>query len=77
MASLWIWTRCQWRRRLGGALAVTVLFAVALAVVLTAAAGARRWTPTMWSNAPPTPIITGTPRSALWRAIHRSWAGAP
>ena len=42
MASLWIWTRCQWRRRLGGALAVTVLFAVALAVVLTAAAGARR-----------------------------------
>lgn len=42
MSALWIWTRCQWRRRLGGALAVTVLFALAVAVVLTAAAGARR-----------------------------------
>jgi len=42
MGTLWIWTRCQWRRRRGGAFAATLLFALAVGVVLTAAAGARR-----------------------------------
>lgn len=42
MPSFWVWSRCQWRRRRGGAFAATLLFALAVAVVLTAAAGARR-----------------------------------
>lgn len=42
MGALWVWTRCQWRRRRGGAFAATLLFALAVAVVLTATAGARR-----------------------------------
>lgn len=42
MGTLWIWTRCQWRRRRGGAFAATLLFALSVGVVLTAAAGARR-----------------------------------
>ena len=42
MGTLWIWTRCQWRRRRGGAFAATLLFALAVGVVLTATAGARR-----------------------------------
>ena len=27
MGALWVWTRCQWRRRRGGAFAATLLFA--------------------------------------------------
>lgn len=42
MPSFWVWTRCQWRRRRGAAFAATLLFALAVAIVLTAAAGARR-----------------------------------
>lgn len=42
MGSIWVWTRCQWRRRRGGAFAATLLFALAVGVVLTASAGARR-----------------------------------
>ena len=42
MGALWAWNRCQWRRRRGGAFAATLLFALAVGVVLTAAAGARR-----------------------------------
>lgn len=42
MRSFWVWTRTQWRRKRGGALAATLMFALALGVVLTAAAGARR-----------------------------------
>ena len=38
----WVWSRCQWRRRRGGALAATLLFALAVGIVLTAVAGARR-----------------------------------
>ena len=42
MGSFWVWTRCQWRRRRGGAFAATLLFALAVGLVLTASAGARR-----------------------------------
>ena len=42
MSAAWVWRRCQWRRRLVPALATTALFAVAVGLVLTTAAGARR-----------------------------------
>lgn len=42
MGAAWVWSRTQWRRRRGAALAGTLLFALAVGVVLSAIAGARR-----------------------------------
>lgn len=42
MSAAWVWRRCQWRRRRVATWATVGLLAVAVAIVLTAVAGARR-----------------------------------